>query len=55
MWDIDVDYLFFRNNFATPEKLKQKYQQYNPNKTSILQLFVIYARQTVNNNNKKRI
>ena len=24
MWDIDVDYLFFRNNFATPEKLKQK-------------------------------
>jgi len=32
----------------------QKYK-YNPNKTSILQLFVIYARQTVNNNNKKRI
>ena len=24
MWDIDVNYLFFRNNFATPEKLKQK-------------------------------
>ena len=24
MWDTDVDYLFFRNNFATPEKLKQK-------------------------------
>ncbi len=24
MWDIDVDYLFFRNNFATPDKLKQK-------------------------------
>ena len=24
MWDIDVNYLFFRNNFATPEKLKEK-------------------------------
>ena len=24
MWDIDVDYLFFRNNFATPDNLKQK-------------------------------
>ena len=24
MWDIDVNYLFFRNNFATPEKLKKK-------------------------------
>ena len=24
MWDIDVDYLFFRNNFATPDKLKKK-------------------------------
>ena len=24
MWDLDVTYLFFRNNFATPEKLKQK-------------------------------
>ena len=24
MWDIDVNYLFFRNNFASPEKLKKK-------------------------------
>lgn len=24
MWDVDVNYLFFRNNFSTPEKLKQK-------------------------------
>ena len=24
MWDTDVNYLFFRNNFATPNKLKEK-------------------------------
>jgi hypothetical protein len=24
MWDVDVNYLFFRNNYNRPEKLKSK-------------------------------